>query len=105
MNLSNVGLHVSQEDNVATVFGDIKKTDLVEIIDKKGEKNTLESLADIPYGHKIAVYEIKKGTDIIKYGSSIGMATENIKVGDYVHIHNVVSNRGRGDLERGNHEV
>jgi len=30
---------------------------------------------------------------------SIGIATKNIKIGDYIHVHNIESARGRGDLE------
>jgi altronate dehydratase small subunit len=33
----------------------------------------------------------------MKYGLSIGTASQNIKAGDHVHVHNVESNRGRGD--------
>lgn len=40
-------------------------------------------------GHKIALHDIKKGQDIIKYGYSIGHATEDIKQGEHVHTHNI----------------
>lgn len=59
---------------------------------------TVTARADIPYGHKVALRPIKKGEQVIKYGLSIGTATEDIQPGDHVHIHNVESNRGRGDL-------
>ena len=42
--------------------------------------------------------DIKKGTPIIKYGETIGLATEDIKEGDHVHVHNVEGLRGRGDM-------
>ena len=45
-------------------------------------------------GHKIAICDIPKGTDIIKYGYPIGYATENIKVGDAVHSHNMKTKLG-----------
>ena len=38
-------------------------------------------------GHKIALRDIKKGEDIIKYGYKIGHATEDIKKGEHVHTH------------------
>lgn len=44
---------------------------------------------DLATGHKIAVEDIEKGTDIIKYGYPIGYATENIKKGESVHSHNM----------------
>lgn len=52
---------------------------------------------DIPYGHKIALRDIARGEIVLKYGLSIGTATADIKAGDHVHVHNVESNRGRGD--------
>lgn len=43
-------------------------------------------------GHKIALCDIKKGEDVIKYGYPIGHATEDIKAGDHVHTHNIKTN-------------
>ncbi len=51
--------------------------------------NVEVNLAD---GHKYAACDIKKGENIIKYGSPIGHATEDIKKGDHVHSHNVKTN-------------
>ena len=45
-------------------------------------------------GHKIALCDIEKGTDIIKYGYPIGYATENINEGDAVHSHNMKTKLG-----------
>lgn len=36
-------------------------------------------IGDVPYGHKIAVRDIKKGELINKYGEEIGIATKDIK--------------------------
>lgn len=47
---------------------------------------------DLESGHKIALSDIPKGTDIIKYGYPIGNATQNIKKGDAVHSHNMKTN-------------
>jgi len=52
----------------------------------------------IPRGHKVALARIPPGAAVIKYGSSIGVATEEILPGAHVHTHNVSSARGRGDL-------
>ena len=43
-------------------------------------------------GHKIALNDIKKGENIIKYGYPIGHATEDIKKDDHVHTHNIKTN-------------
>lgn len=45
-------------------------------------------------GHKIAVCDIIKGADIIKYGYPVGYATENIQKGDPVHSHNMKTKLG-----------
>jgi altronate dehydratase len=47
----------------------------------------------LPLGHKIALADIAAGDDVVKYGAKIGRASRLIKVGDYVHIHNVTSDR------------
>ncbi len=52
----------------------------------------------IPRGHKIALTAIAAGNAVVKYGSSIGIATADIEAGAHVHTHNVSSERGRGDL-------
>ena len=53
-------------------------------------------IGDVPYGHKIAVRDSKKGEPINKYGEEIGIARKD-KKGEYVHVHNLDSMRGRGD--------
>ena len=52
----------------------------------------------IPSGHKVALELIAAGTPVVKYGSPIGTATAHIEPGRHVHVHNVASTRGRGDL-------
>ncbi|MDO6487560.1 UxaA family hydrolase [Colwellia sp. 6_MG-2023] len=47
--------------------------------------------ADITVGHKIARKGILKGEKIMKYGVSIGSATQNITFGEHVHMHNMKS--------------
>ena len=49
-------------------------------------------------GHKYAVRDIFRGENVIKYGSPIGHATEDIKAGEHVHTHNVTTNLS-GTLE------
>jgi altronate hydrolase len=54
---------------------------------------------DIPSGHKFARRAIAAGELIVKYGQPIGRATADIAPGAHVHVHNVESLRGRGDLD------
>lgn len=91
---------INKKDNVATALVDLKAGDLLDE-EFEGESKKIELKQDVPFGHKISLTRIEKGEPIIKYGEVIGTATELIDEGDYVHIHNVKSNRGRGDLEGG----
>ena len=95
-----LALKVHDRDNVATIFANgITDGMEVEIRDKKGGAETVTVKGDVPYGHKIAVRSIKKGEQITKYSEEIGIATKDIAKGEYVHVHNLDSMRGRGDLE------
>ncbi len=49
---------------------------------------------DLQTGHKTALCDIEKGTDIIKYGFPIGVATEAVSKGDAVHSHNMKTKLG-----------
>ncbi len=49
-------------------------------------------------GHKYALCDIKKGENVIKYGSPIGHALEDIKKGEHIHTHNLKTNLS-GNLE------
>lgn len=98
--LKILALQVSEQDNVATVFSDASINNVVEVSDKKGNRQLVKVLDDIPFGHKVALKEIKRGEQIIKYSEEIGIATKDIKVGEYVHVHNLDSMRGRGDWQK-----
>ena len=44
---------------------------------------------DLESGHKVALFDISEGSDVIKYGYPIGRATCEIKKGERVHSHNM----------------
>ena len=44
----------------------------------------------IPFGHKISLQDIKKGSFIYKYGQIIGTASNDIFPGQHVHSHNLI---------------
>jgi altronate dehydratase small subunit len=81
-------------DNVATVVEELRPNDKVSL---EGDKIAIVVSEKIPFGHKFAVQDIAQGETIRKYGESIGVATQNIKTGQHVHVHNLESGRGRGD--------
>ncbi|MDR2442623.1 MAG: UxaA family hydrolase [Deltaproteobacteria bacterium] len=95
----NLAIKVNDNDNVATIFAqNTSDGSQIEVVDKKGQSEMLKVIGNIPYGHKIALSDIAPGAQILKYGESIGAASKAIKKGEYVHVHNLDSMRGRGDL-------
>ena len=49
----------------------------------------IQSINEIPLGHKIAMSNLNEGDTIIKYGHDIGKVVKSIKKGEHVHVHNV----------------
>ena len=89
-------LLLDPKDNVAVVLSDLEEGALVRI---QGQREPLRAVGHVPFGHKLALRGIAPGQPIIKYGQTIGIATRAIAEGEHVHIHNIESRRGRGDLE------
>lgn len=54
---------------------------------------------EVPVGHKVAILDIPGGGVVTKYGAPIGIATQHIKAGQWVHVHNLRSARGKGAHE------
>ena len=84
---------ISAGDNVATALEALEPG---RVLPREGEDLTVRDA--IPRGHKLALTRIAPGAAVVKYGSSIGVATDEILPGAHVHTHNVSSARGRGDL-------
>ncbi|MDO4537494.1 MAG: UxaA family hydrolase [Coriobacteriales bacterium] len=96
-----IAIQAKPEDNVATIFADgiVSGTEVV-VLDPSGTRTPFVVRGNVPYGHKFALRNIACGEQITKYGEEIGVATRDICAGDYVHVHNLDSMRGRGDLEK-----
>lgn len=89
---------IDAKDNVATVIGESKANGPIKVVMGKRTVQTVRALKAIPFGHKVALADLKKGDTVVKYGVSIGSASKAIRRGDHVHVQNMESNRGRGDL-------
>jgi altronate dehydratase len=87
-------LIISERDNVATALHSL---DPGVRLDLNGAAVVVAE--PIPSGHKVAIRAIRAGEPVVKYGSPIGLASADIAAGAHVHMHNVASTRGRGDLE------
>jgi len=88
-------LRINKKDNVGIALTPLKKDDSLEI-----EGILYIAKENINFGHKIALTDIFKGEKVIKYGEMIGYAIQDIKKGDWVHVHNLQSNRGRLEGEK-----
>jgi altronate dehydratase small subunit len=91
-------LVLDKRDFVATAIADLDPKGVVRVAWPDGtvQKHTLPQ--PIPFGHKFAIVAIEGGQHILKYGESVGRARTDIAAGEHVHVHNVDSQRGRGDL-------
>lgn len=77
-------------DNVVTCVTEVPKGELV--VYRKGEEIcSLKAEEDIPYCHKVALADIEKGVEVIKYGESIGETSERIATGHWVSHSNLFS--------------
>jgi altronate dehydratase small subunit len=94
---SGEALKLSEKDNVATSLADLEPGAEVRVRWGK-EVTRIKSLEKIPFGFKIALANLRKGSNVIKYGETIGLASQSIKQGQLVHIHNIEGARARGDL-------
>lgn len=83
-------IKINKKDNVCVAIDDISAGFLLDDI---------KVLQDIAFGHKIALQDIKKNQEIIKYGSPIGIAKADISKGEFVHSHNLMSNIGLDEYE------
>ena len=87
-------LKINAADNVAVAIADDLKKG--ETLDIDGRPITL--LEDIVRGHKVALYDLAEGENVVKYGYPIGHTTAPVKQGAWIHSHNLKTNL-RDDLE------
>lgn len=80
-------IYITPKDNVAVAVKPIAKGSVIDV-----GNGAVTVIDDIPQGHKIAISAIARGENIIKYGTSIGHATEDISAGVWVHTHNMKTN-------------
>ncbi len=88
---SVAAFQIRTTDNVATLLGDAAAEARVVV---RGEQQLPQITAREPIqeGHKMALVRIEPGDQIMKYGTSIGTATQAIEPGEWVHLHNCRSN-------------
>lgn len=80
---------INSNDNVAVALQDLKINEIIQV-----NGMDLRVSQDITAGHKVAIKDIVKGENVIKYGYPIGSAATDIRTGDWVHTHNLETNLG-----------
>jgi altronate dehydratase small subunit len=83
---SSILLRLAPLDNIAVALRVLRAGDTVTL---DGGEARVDR--DIAVGHKLAARAIAQGETIVKYNCPIGVATQAIAAGAYVHTHNVAS--------------
>ena len=82
-------IRLNKDDNVSVILDGVTKGTTID-------KSNITTHDDIPSGHKVAMRPIRSGEPIRKYGQIIGFASQDIKPGAHVHVHNCAM----GDFDR-----
>jgi len=86
-------IQINPRDNVAVCLESVVKGEKTTIGDRE-----IVVKEEITAGHKIALFPIAEGENIVKYGEPIGHAIVSIEEGSHLHSHNVKTNLS-GNLE------
>lgn len=78
-----------KNDQVATALDDLQPG-LVDLFGESLEKE-INCNEEVPFGHKIALRDVRKGDPVRKNNVVIGLAKEQIQRGQWVHLHNISS--------------
>ena len=80
-----------EKDNVGVVVIEkiTQNQDFACWIMENDKTVNIQSLNEIPLGHKIAMVDLNEGDTILKYGHDIGKVVKSIKKGEHVYVHNV----------------
>lgn len=85
-------IKIHESDNVIVALHTIPKGTTLTLEDGSCVTSNME----IPAGHKMAIADIEKGNEVLKYGYRIGFTKEAVRCGDWIHTHNLKT--GLGDL-------
>ena len=94
MNMDQLSvIHINEKDNVAVASSALKAGDALAVAGAAVIRggHAVKAAEDIPAGHKVALYDIKKDEPVVKYGVAVAKATEDIEAGRWVHTHNAVT--------------
>ncbi len=75
-------IRLHDRDNLVIALGDLAKGAMVAGV-------SVPLPGPVPRGHKLATRAIARGEIVLRYGQSIGQATEDIPEGGHIHSHNL----------------
>jgi len=84
-------LLLNENDDVAMVLSCVSKGEQIDIVSDNDVVKVVIAADDIDTYHKVAVRDLPLGIEVHKYGEVIGVTTEHIKEGHWVHVHNLES--------------
>ena len=82
------GIQLDPKDNVGVVIQDVAAGEEVDF-----GSFTVCARSDVKTPHKLALADLPEGTTVIKYGEVIGYTTSDVKKGDFMHVHNIESEK------------
>lgn len=85
-----VAVRMREADDVAVLLSAVRQGQSVRVAGKVADL-IVPAIECIPQHYKIALKTIAKGSEVVRNGTVIGRATEKIKSGQCVHIHNLTS--------------
>lgn len=88
-------IYLDGNDNICVATRNLSKGTILDV-----EDQSFELQEDIRIGHKIAIREIDSETPVYKYGQPIGLSTERVTPGQWVHVHNVKHVAPETDYEK-----
>lgn len=77
-------LRIHPKDNVAVALVDLHSGQTVQ-----AGPGSVILIEDVPFGHKLALEQITRNKEVIRYGSPIGQSLSDIPKGAHVHTKNV----------------
>lgn len=87
--------HCHRDDGVGIAMRDLVEGQLITIAGQ-----CVKLVDSIPAGHKFALRNHEVGAAVIRYGATIGLASQAIVLGEHVHSHNLVTALS-GELDYG----
>ena len=92
--MSARAFRIHASDNVATMLDDAPAGASVTILGAAGSGDArVVAGAAVARAHKIALFPIQPGEAVLKFVVRIGHATQPVAAGDWVHLHNLASDR------------